>query len=70
MFGGIRKKRGADHWYFVKNCGSYLCRGDPSFLLKQASTLKESRYSSDFLKNKTYIRSHEDAKIIVPPEFI
>jgi hypothetical protein len=70
MFGGIRKNNKINHWYFVKNCGHYLCRGDPSFLLREASTSKEPRYSRGFLREKTYIRHHEDAKIIVPPEFI
>ena len=70
MFGGIRKKRGADHWYFVKNCGHYLCEEDPSFLLRQVSTSKESRYSSDFLRKSTFRRTHADSEIIVPPEFI
>jgi hypothetical protein len=70
MFGGIRKRCGVDQWYFVKNCRSYFGSENSFSLLKKASTVKEDYYNCNFLINDRFIRSHEQAKIIVPPEFV
>jgi len=70
MFGGIRKRSDIDHWYFVKDCRSYLGSTDSSSLLKEASTAKENHYGRRFLIKEVYRSMHEEAKIIVPPEFI
>jgi hypothetical protein len=70
MFGGIRKRESCEHFYYVLEDRSYLGAASSNSLLSKVSRTKRGHFASWFLNDPNWKVQHEDAKIIIPPEFI